>query len=67
MPGAVGIGEGRGCATGSLVGLLVSVSYVTVWYVVLPVPFALALGWVVSGMAGCLWAGVVIGLIYRHR
>ena len=59
-------GLGQGLRYGFLVGLLVSVSYVSVWYVVLPVPFALALGWVASGMADCIAAGAVVGLIYRR-
>ena len=59
-------GMGQGLRYGFLVGLLVSVSYVSVWYVVLPIPFKLALGWVVSGMANCMAAGVVVGLIYRR-
>ena len=59
-------GLGQGLRYGFLVGLLVSISCVSVWYVVLPVPFKLALGWVFSGMADCIAAGAVVGLIYRR-
>ncbi len=60
-------GLGQGLRYGFLIGLLVSIAYVSVWYVVLPVPLALALGWVASGMLDCLGAGAVVGLIYRPR
>lgn len=58
-------GLGQGLRYGFLIGLLVSVSYVTVWYVVLPVPLVLAKGWVASGIVDCLAAGAVAGLLYR--
>jgi len=56
----------QGLRFGFLIGLLVSISSISVWYVVLPVPFALALGWGASGLANCLAAGAVIGLLYRN-
>lgn len=59
-------GLGQGLRYGFLIGLLVSIAYVSVWYVVLPIPFKLALGWVASGMADCLAAGAAVGLIYRR-
>ncbi|MBI3615615.1 MAG: hypothetical protein HY211_03755 [Candidatus Omnitrophica bacterium] len=58
-------GLGQGLRYGFLIGLLISAPYVTIWYVVLPIPFKLALGWVASGMVDCLAAGAVAGLIYR--
>ena len=59
-------GLGQGLRYGLLTGLLLSICYVSVWYVVLPIPFALALGWVASAMANCLLAGAVVGVIYRR-
>ena len=57
-------GLGQGLRYGLLIGLLTSISYITVWYVVLPVPLALALGWFASMMADCLLAGAAVGLLY---
>ena len=48
-PGKPGLAQGL--RYGFLIGLLISIPYVSVWYVVLPVPFKLALGWVAAGMA----------------
>ena len=59
-------GLGQGLRYGLLVGLLTSISFVSVWYVVLPIPLALALGWVASGLVNCLSAGTVVGLLYRN-
>ena len=58
-------GVGQGLRYGFLIGLLCSISYISIWYVVLPIPFVLAAGWVASMMVDCLAAGAVIGLIYR--
>ena len=59
-------GIGQGLRYGLSIGLLLSISYVCVWYVVLPIPFALAGGWVLSMLANCLCAGAVVGLIYQQ-
>ena len=59
-------GLGQGLRYGFLIGLLYSIPFVSIWYVVLPVPFALAAGWVGSGLVDCLAAGAVVGLIYRR-
>ena len=59
-------GLGQGLRYGFLIGALVSISYVSVWYVVLPIPFKLTLCWVGSGMANGIAAGAVVGLIYRR-
>ncbi len=58
-------GLGQGIRYGLQIGLLVSIAYISVWYVVLPIPFKLALGWVASGMLDCLAAGALVGLLYR--
>lgn len=60
-------GLGQGLRYGLLIGVLLSISYVAVWYVVLPIPFSLAVGWVVSTMVNCLAAGAVVGLISQPR
>ena len=56
----------QGLRYGFLISLLVSIAYIGVWYVVLPIPFALAAGWVLSAIADCFCAGAVVGLIYRN-
>ena len=58
-------GLGQGLRYGLLIGLLCAISYISVWYVVLPIPLSLAVGWVVASLADCLAAGAVVGLIYR--
>ena len=60
-------GLGQGLRFGFLIGLLYAIFSVSVWYVVLPIPFALAAGWAASNLADCLAAGAVVGLIYRPR
>ena len=60
-------GLGQGLRYGFLIGLLMSIFYVSVWYVVLPVPFVLVAGWMASMMADCLAAGAAVGLIYRRK
>ncbi len=59
-------GLGQGVRYGFLVGVLISISYVSVWYVVLPIPLALALGWVAASVAACLGAGAAVGVLYRR-
>ncbi len=60
-------GLGQGLRYGLAIGLLTSISYVCVWFVVLPIPLALAKGWVAGNLADCLAAGMVVGLTYRER
>ena len=59
-------GLGQGLRYGLWIGLLLAISYVSVWYVVLPIPFCLAMGWVGGVLADCLLAGAAVGLIYRE-
>lgn len=57
---------GQGLRYGFAIGLLPAISYLTVWYVVLPIPLALAKGWVLAALADCVGAGAAVGLIYRR-
>ncbi len=59
-------GLAQGLRYGFLIGLLTSIFYVTIWYVVLPIPLALSIGWSLGQFADCLAAGIVVGLIYRN-
>ncbi len=58
-------GLGQGIRFGFFVGVVLVASQGFIWYVVLPVPFILNLGWLASSFANALAAGAVIGLIYR--
>ena len=58
-------GLGQGLRYGILIGLLYSIPHLTIWYVVLPIPLALAAGWVASSFIDCVTAGMVVGLLYR--
>ena len=58
-------GLAQGLRYGFLIGLLISISYVSVWYVVLPIPLVLAAGWVASALVDCLCAGAAVGAMYR--
>lgn len=58
-------GAGQGLRFGLYAGLLVGVPQSLVWYVVLPIPFALAVGWFLGNVVDCLAAGAVIGAIYK--
>ena len=60
-------GLGQGLRYGLAIGLLVAIPYMTVWYVVLPIPFALAMRWVASMLANCLCASAAVGVIYRRQ
>jgi len=58
-------GLGQGLRFGWCAGLLLVGAHNFVWYVVLPVPFVLNVGWLASALADCLAAGAAVGLIYR--
>ena len=62
-PGKAGLGQG--IRFGFYIGIVLLAAQGFTWYAVLPVPFILNLGWLVSSMANSLVAGTVIGLIYR--
>lgn len=59
-------GFAQGMRFGLYAGLTVAASQCFVWYVVLPVPFALNISWVASSFINTLASGAVIGLIYRR-
>jgi len=58
-------GVGQGIRFGFLIGLLFGVPAVCVWFVVLPIPFGLALVWLGADLVECIAAGVVAGALYR--
>jgi len=60
-------GVGQGIRYGLYVGLLVVAFQNFVWYVVLPIPFALVLAWMVAPIVKCLAAGVAVGALYNNR
>jgi hypothetical protein len=59
-------GFGQGLRFGLLVGAMLSVSNSFGWYVVLPVPLALAAAWFVTILVQFSAAGIVAGLVYRE-
>ena len=58
-------GVGQGIRFGILMGLLEAPMGALTWYSVLPIPAALALGWLAGGLVLNVVLGVVVGLIYR--
>ena len=58
-------GLGQGLRFGFYVGLLLAASQNFVWYVVLPVPFVLNLGWLGAAFLDSVVAGAVVGFIYK--
>jgi hypothetical protein len=60
-------GLSQGLRFGLYVGVMVGALESCVWYVVLPVPAALALGWFVAYVGMSLAAGAAVGALYRER
>lgn len=58
-------GLSQGIRFGIYTGILLVAAQGFVWYVVLPVPFILNLGWLASTFIDTVAGGAVIGLIYR--
>ena len=58
-------GLGQGLRFGLYAGVLVAAAQNFVWYVVLPVPFVLNLGWLASALVNCVAASAVIGVLYK--
>ena len=58
-------GLGQGIRFGLYVGIVLTACQGFIWYVVLPVPFVLNLGWLASAFVKALASSIVIGLIYR--
>ncbi|MDX2000191.1 MAG: hypothetical protein SF066_20930 [Thermoanaerobaculia bacterium] len=63
--GYQGRGPMEGVRYGLLVGLLVMPLVAYDYYVVLPIPYDLALKWFLAGLARCAVLGLVAALVYR--
>jgi len=59
-------GLGQGVRFGLYLGAMLSVMHSFVWYVILPIPFALAFYWFMAIFAEFIVAGAVAGLVYRE-
>ena len=59
-------GLGQGFRYGLYVGAMLSVMNSFGWYVMLPIPFALAIAWFVAILVEFILAGVAAGLVYRE-
>lgn len=60
-------GLGQGLRFGIYAGLFLAAANNFVWYVVLPVPFALNLAWQASALVNCMVAGAVVGALYKPQ
>lgn len=58
-------GIGQGLRYGVYMGLLTAIPMNLGWYVVLPIPAALAIYWAIAGMVEMIAAGIAVGLVYR--
>ena len=58
-------GAGQGMRYGLLIGKLLAILDICVWYVVLPIPFALAASWAAASIVKCALAGAAVGALYR--
>lgn len=58
-------GLAQGIRFGIYVGIVLVAAQGFIWYVVLPVPFILNLGWLASAFVNSVAASAVIGIIYR--
>jgi hypothetical protein len=56
---------GQGLRFGLMLGLGIEAMNALIWYVVLPIPFMLAVAWFVAGTAVFAAAGVAAALIYK--
>ncbi len=63
--GCEGKGLGEGVRYGVIIGLFVGVFSAYDWYVILPIPYSLALKWFLSGMVASIVMGVVAALLYK--
>jgi len=59
-------GLGQGFRYGLYVGAMLSVMNSFGWYVMLPIPCALAISWFVAILVEFILAGVAAGLVYRE-
>lgn len=58
-------GLGQGLRFGALVGLMLAPMNSLVWYVILPIPAALALYWLAAGFVEMVVLGLVAGAVYK--
>ncbi len=59
-------GLGQGFRYGLYVGVMLSVMHSFGWYVILPIPLALAFYWFLGILVEFIAAGVAAGLVYRE-
>ena len=65
--GCEGKGVAEGVRFGAIIGLFVGVFSAYDWYVILPIPYSLALKWFLSGMVVTIIMGIVAALVYKPR
>lgn len=63
--GHEGKGIGEGVRYGIIIGLFFGVVQSYDWYVILPIPYSLALKWFLAGMVQTIVMGVVAALTYK--
>lgn len=63
--GCEGKGIVEGVKYGLIIGLFVSLTQSYDWYVILPIPYSLALKWFLSGTATSMVMGAVFAAIYK--
>ena len=65
--GYEGKGWQEGARFGAVIGLFVGVFSSFDWYVLLSIPYSLALKWFASGMATSIVLGIVASLVYKRE
>ena len=60
------LGLGQGFRYGLYVGVMLSVMHSFGWYVILPIPLALAFYWLLGILVEFIVAGVAAGLVYHE-
>ncbi len=65
--GYEGKGIGEGVRYGVIIGLFLGVTQSYDWYVILPIPYSLALKWFLAGMATTVIMGIVASLTYKNQ
>lgn len=63
--GYEGKGIGEGVRFGLVIGLFYSLPVAYDWYVVLPIPYDLALKWFLSGTVASVILGMVVAALYK--
>lgn len=63
--GCEGGGLAEGARFGAIIGLFVGVFSSYDWYVLLPIPYSLALKWFLAGMVVSILQGIVAAAIYK--